>query len=127
MAEALVGGIQPHPLDLTSEPFRLQLKGSLELLGLEATGRLVPVRGVGAFDRVADQRDELRPRQVGGNTFRCERVEHVVAAGLTGDRWTVGTRGARTRVGPEREVRAVPLRSARVVEIEVVDALVQPV
>ena len=54
-----------RPLLGPGEPPGLQLQRALEVrLGLEASGQLVGVRGVGPLDRVAHQHDQLHPGQV---------------------------------------------------------------
>ena len=110
---------------LAGQPDRLQLQRPLERLGLEAAGGLVGVRRVRPLDRVTQQHEQLDARQVGGDPLPGQRVEHVVRAGLAGDR-----QPARGRRGPaggdlQREVPAIPGRPVPVAGVEVVHALVQ--
>jgi hypothetical protein len=98
------------------KPVRLLLQRFGERQGLEAAGTFMLPPRVGAFDRVAQHRDELDPGQLGRDARRCQRVVQVVAAGLEGQL---------TAVQPlHREMPAIPAGPALIVQVEVANTLV---
>ena len=124
VAEALVAGVGEHPLRLALQPLVLELEGALERLGLEAAGQLVLVGRVGPLDRVAKHRQDPHVRKVARHPLGGAGVEHVVAAGLEGDRPARTGQAALAQGRRGREVALVPREVPVVVDVEVVDALV---